>query len=394
MKKYWLYLIALGVVIVVLVLLIPGDTKTDWKETYSKEDKIPYGTYILYHQLKELFPGKPIETGSESLYTHLQEEDSADSSDLIIINDYFQPDEYEVSRLLDFVRAGNDVFIAANYLGTSLTDTLNLTTNYFASIGSLKNDTFTNVLVNPALHYTPQKLKGRGGKYFTGLDSSGATVLGTSNDGLPNFIRIGIGAGNIFINLCPAAFTNVNLVSSPADEYAYKSISYLPVRRVIWDEHYKGAARPQNESMLKYILENKSLRAAYYLLLFLALWYVLFAGKRRQRLIPVIKPLKNATVEFVETIGRLYYQGHDPGNLAEKKMTYFLEYLRTKHHVRTAQLEDKNTIQQMSRILDMSESEIVSLLSAYKLAAYAPEPGALLEFNNMIDKIYKKIKKR
>ena len=34
----------------------------DWSETYSPKDKIPYGTYITYRSLPELFPDSKIRT--------------------------------------------------------------------------------------------------------------------------------------------------------------------------------------------------------------------------------------------------------------------------------------------------------------------------------------------
>ena len=48
--------------------------------------------------------------------------------------------------------------------------------------------------------------------------------------------------------------------------------------------------------------------------------FIIFRGKRVQRIIPVISKLDNATVAFTRTIGELYYQHGDFTNIIEKKI--------------------------------------------------------------------------
>jgi hypothetical protein len=57
--------------------------------------------------------------------------------------------------------------------------------------------------------------------------------------------------------------------------------------------------------------------------------------KRRQRIIPVIEPVANTTVDFVTVIGQVYYEQHDNSNIAQKKVGYFLEYIRTRYLLKT-----------------------------------------------------------
>ena len=58
-------------------------------------------------------------------------------------------------------------------------------------------------------------------------------------------------------------------------------------------------------------------------------------GKRKQRIIPVITPLKNTSLEFVETIGRLYYQKGTRSGIAHKKIIFFLDFIRTRYNIAT-----------------------------------------------------------
>jgi hypothetical protein len=59
---------------------------------------------------------------------------------------------------------------------------------------------------------------------------------------------------------------------------------------------------------------------------------------RRQRMIPVRVANKNTTVEFTQTIARLYYNQKDNRNIALKMIQHFLEYIRTQHYLPSQKL--------------------------------------------------------
>jgi hypothetical protein len=91
------------------------------------------------------------------------------------------------------------------------------------------------------------------------------------------------------------------------------------------------------------------------LLLFMA-----FEAKRRQRIIPVVRPLANSTLEFTQTVGRLYYQHRDHKNMAEKKIAWFLDHLRSQYFVRTADFDDE-LYNRMQAKTGIAREEIVGL---------------------------------
>jgi len=71
------------------------------------------------------------------------------------------------------------------------------------------------------------------------------------------------------------------------------------------------------------------------------LLFVVFRARREQRIIPVIEPLKNSSIEFAQTVGALYHQNKDFTNIINKKLTYFFEYLRSHHYIDTNQPVEK-----------------------------------------------------
>jgi len=73
----------------------------------------------------------------------------------------------------------------------------------------------------------------------------------------------------------------------------------------------------------------------------LGLIYVIFGAKRRQRKIPILETNRNTSLEFVETIGRLYFQQQDHKGIIKKQMHLFLAHLRQRYNLVIRDLDDK-----------------------------------------------------
>ena len=71
-----------------------------------------------------------------------------------------------------------------------------------------------------------------------------------------------------------------------------------------------------------------------------ALIYIIFEGKRKQRSIPIIRPLKNQTVDFTRTIANMYYENGKHKDIAHHKIQHFLEFIRNTMHLSTSEIND------------------------------------------------------
>ena len=191
--------------------------------------------------------------------------------------------------------------------------------------------------------------------HFSSIDTLNTTILGTVttkdeddfDETNPNFIKVNVGenGGQFILHTNPFAFTNYHLMADKAD-YAATVLSYLPKQQIIWDNNYKSG-RKVITSPLRFILNNPALKWAFYISLFGLILFVIFRGKRTQRIIPVINKLENATVDFTKTIGELYYQHGDFSNIIEKKINYFLEFVRSHYYLDTNQL-NQNFIEKLA----------------------------------------------
>src|SRR5438105_9132538 len=91
----------------------------EWKITLSKEDKNPFGGYILYHQLNDLFPAASIH--SYRLPAYNQVNNSRDSNTAyILIDPQLSMSAEDVDELLNYVVSGNYVFISSGNFSKTL----------------------------------------------------------------------------------------------------------------------------------------------------------------------------------------------------------------------------------------------------------------------------------
>ena len=213
--------------------------------------------------------------------------------------------------------------------------------------------------------------------------------MGTNEIDFATFLNVKIGKGNLYLHSIPNIFTNYNILKSDRD-YISKCFSYLTVRDVIWDEYYKEVNKYQS-TPLRYILSQPSLRWAYFTLILSLLFFVIFKGRRDQRIIPVVKPLANTTIEFVNTVGNLYFKQSNHKNIAEKKITYFMDHIRSKYSIKTSQYSD-DLVQQLSDKSLVEKTDIKKLFNLFNLVntSNAIRRDTLIELNNLIENFYLK----
>lgn len=401
-KKYIFILSLCFIGLIMLQVMAPKPI--NWSQSYMKKDNIPFGTSAIYEVLPSMFPGQEIIAETFPIYNILNE-NAITNSNYIIINNAFEPDKLDTREILKFVENGNSVFIAANYFSGKFADTLKVETdNYYGIAETFNNDSinlsqfykqydtaainFTNPILKRKTNYIYSK--GIDNTYFNSFDTAKAIVLGNNIDNKINFIKINWGKGTIFLSTVPEVFTNYLFVNNKNYDYTYKALSYLPNQKIIWDEHYK-AGNIKKESSLRVIFNNPALRSAYYVLLLSLLIFIIIGIKRKQRVIPVVEPLRNTTLDFVDIVGTLYYQTGNHKNIADKKIMYFLEFIRSTFQVKTNLYNDV-FIERITNLSGIDRQKVHDLF--YYFADVAVKTSIsqqeLLKLNRMIEEFHKK----
>ncbi len=338
----------LTIVLLVVFVLAYSPKPIDWSLSFSKQDTKPFGSKLLFELLPDAFEEEAIKT-SHGTFADFFGNNQTVSTNLIVINNEFNPDNADIDKLIKLLDEGNNLFIAASTLSDTIRGLFNIDYQMRYGAGNLFTDSisfnFSNRKLRTHLGYWYKKAITN--NYFTSYDTLSTSVLGFNNLGKTNFIKVRYGQGNAFINLNPQAFTNYNLLINDNYEYAFKCLSYLPNQTTIWDEHYKykylvnGDHSGGQRSILSFILDRQPLRMAWYLLLVGVLIFFIFGSARTQRVIPIISAPVNSTITFIETIGRLYFSRKNHLDIARKRFSYLQEYIRTKYYINTSEMNDE-----------------------------------------------------
>jgi hypothetical protein len=171
--------------------------------------------------------------------------------------------------------------------------------------------------------------------------------------------------------------------------YASIALSYLKNQKsIIWDQYYTQD-RAGSESPMRVFLNNIQLRWAFYIAFFTMVIFVLYEMKRRQRIIPVIEPLANTTVEFANVVGQVYYEQRNNSNIAQKKVAYFLEHIRATYNLHTNVFDEEfvTTLSQKSGV----DAVLVKKLIQEVVYVRVPSPisdSELISLNQNIEQFY------
>ena len=344
-KKVKIYLSIFALLLIAIVYLESTKPKPiNWFPSYVSKHKMPYGTYVVRNELENIFSATKIDDIKISPYIYLQ--DSTKAGTYLFIDDAINFGNEEFYELMQFVKRGNDVFISTHGINV---DTLNLETSVVAST-ALEQKSFFKLLNKNLTTKEFNFDRDFRNTSFEKIDTASAIILGKTGyvnennvrvaEGV-NFIKQSYGKGHFYLHTFPEAFTNYFILKSPNHQYTVSILSYLDhTKPILWDAHYK-TGKSSIASPMHYILSSKSLKWAYYTALIGVMVFVIFEGKRKQRFIPVITPLKNQTLAFTRTIANMYYEKSEHKNIAEHKISYLLEYIRTKLHVPTVNINDQ-----------------------------------------------------
>lgn len=407
-----IYYVIIGILLVLLIAAEYFKPKPfNWNATFNSDDKIPFGTYILYNTLPEIFPRSDIINVDSSANKVLSNSAFFDLEDhnYIFIDKSVNFSADETDLLIEWIKKGNNVFIATEdingeYWEKKFNISIGSKTNFFSAIdGEIESkfnvinsdsNNFKVNLVNPELK--SEKAYGIFQsymvRYIASFDTSRSTVLGNYSNGDVNFIALELGKGKLYFSSVPYAFTNFNMLRGDNHEYVYKSLSYLPAtKNIIWDEHYSTGSKVVM-SPLRYFLSQPALSWAYYVTIGGIVVYIIFAAKRKQSAIPIIEAPRNSTVEFVQTISNLYLQNKEHKKIATKKTKFFLEFIRNKYRLATSKFDDEFYLL-LSKKSGVDESTIRGIFQTIKHA----NESARLDFdtlklvNKKIEEFYKKV---
>jgi hypothetical protein len=412
MMKKRTYIIVIAAAAALLCFSSCNKPVYNWSEHYFHDSEEPYGTSIIYALLEE-------HNGKGTFHEVRGPADSRMASNKPASHK-LHLGEQGADSLLTFVQRGNNAFIAAKQLPEELESELAALGCSYEGQGQLTGGTYDSIA---HLNFSHPDLAGKEAYRYSfvyqnvpisymwthirasSICDTGGVVgyLGTLDQNRVNFIRIPYGSGYFYIHSTPLAFTNYYLTTEEGLDYATKVFSHFNAKgngAIYWDSFSNVPPDPgfeeerkKDETPLKYILSQEGLRWAFYITLGLLLLYIVFRAKRKQRVIPVLESRENTSLEFVQTIGTLYFQQNEHKRLAQQKMRLFLQFIRNRYNIPTNNINEE-LVKKIAAKSQVPASQVTSIFEQH--AWMETVPGIidlnLISFHQSIDNFYKTCK--
>lgn len=402
MKKATPLLLTAIVLLFITAIVVAASRKMprqmDERITLKQRDKIPYGFAAARSLCGSLFPYAKIVGDNKSPGYWDEVFSSANKQAVILVGSYFNADEYEVRQLMNFVEKGNYVFIIAKSFSPETQSAFHFSYNQngLEELTGKEGDSLNIHLKSPPFDsdsfytYPGKKLE----SWFDSLDLAHTTILGT-NGAYPNFIRMDKGQGSFFVHSAPLAFSNYFILHKNNIHYLEQALSVIPAgaKKIVWNEYYllkrESNKRNKEPDWLGILFKYPAFKWGLLTILGGIFLFVLLASRRKQRMISHHPKPKNDSLDFVKTMGRLYYDRRDHQDLAKKMATYFLEHIRSAYQLPTTNLNESfiEALHYKSGYKRGELNAIVSFIN-YLHEEHSVTEYQLINFQNQLEAFY------
>ena len=385
-KTFKIYgVLFLIITILLAVLELNKKEIIDWRKNFDTTEKSPFGLFVFNNEVNSLFNNQVIKSNKLPDAFYRENAKMAVHNILVINQDL---NKSSTDKILAQVKEGSDALIFNEDFPKFLQSQL----KFLITVVNYENKNFLKLTYNKYKNDSlfVDKFPSSNGFYYLKTTHE---ILGKSdyykNELAANFIKINYGKGHVYLHTEPLVLTNYYLLKPQNKNYIEDVFSYLPNRKTIWFVDAKSSESTQQSSPLSFILANPALRYAWYLLWFGLIIFVIFNVKRKQRIVPIIEPLENKSVDFIKSIGNLYLQEGNFQDMMAKKSQYFLHRVRLELMIETKELND-NFAQKLHL---KTGSDLDKISQALVLIKKSQNPHSLvmkedlLSLNKILDEI-------
>ena len=382
-KKFLIFIV--GFLVLVFLLELSAPSMFVWDPTFSHHDRQPFGCAVFDSLMKKSVPAG-YEVTRKTL-SQLERDGYGKKPHAFLIQSIdFNPSPTDLRALDRLLKTGNKVFIATSSITPdSLYPDLQLTISgqYGFSPMQVKASIENQEIPYDTLVWCRQSPY-QNKKYSIYSAMSGnkvdvdkpakydILVKNRQTDDytdrvdsywVPRVVRIQRGKGELFFSCEPLLLTNYGILDEQANGLVFRLMSQFRGLPIVRTEAYTPQAEINEETPLRFWLQNEPLRWAIYLTLGGLLLFCMFYARRRQRVIPVVEEPANRSLEFVKLIGTLYHQKHINRDLLQKKYSYFGKTLRRMTMIDVEDVESrKENIAQIAIRTGMPEAEVRMIL--------------------------------
>jgi hypothetical protein len=388
MKPNRWFVVSIVVFLVLLFILEMQLPKNfSWTPTFRHTDKQPFGSCLFDSLLSSTMP-KGYTVTDSSLYQLAK--DSLQPRGILVVADEMNLIPAEVNAIFSMANNGSHVMLVAHGVGDFMCNKLGIRIWGYGNSFDLQNFVKYNKeresfeWVSEENGYKPRRFmvfKPLITRKFNFETDSLDNVIRPCLDQQATLRHDAVSAtfrqGKGYITFCslPLLFTNYGIVDQDNATFSLRLLTLMKDLPVVRTEAYCPQTSDEvQQSPLRYAISQPPLRWALYTLMVGALLFLIFEGRRRQRVIPIEKAPENHSLEFIHLVGSLYYHSRERRSLVVRKWTYFAEELRRNIHLDvTDASEDDVTLPTLARLTTIDEQEIRTLILQLRLLANADE---------------------
>jgi hypothetical protein len=435
-------MIALAAILVgVIVYFTLNSKRVTWSETYSPDDKMPYGTSVIYNLMQNVRSDQQFTLIKDSTHKELPIDPTDKKDTYVFIGQTLYADSADVDKLLSFVESGNNAFVISNQPASLLFDTLlrapiagddeylyDLEEEIYEYESYAKKRVYyvqdSSILLylnDPQLILSTYELSKKynfettynSWAYFkdglTGMDGKPADVIGEFDEGYVNYIRLRYGKGEFYFHCTPLVFTNYYMLNDTAMRHSRDALTYFGDGNVYWDEDNRdydsgGVSNNKNEQPdkpsegpLEFILAEPSLRSAWYLLIVVVLLYLFFGAKRKQRIIANQEKMENTSIEYAQVLSQMFMKQQDHRKLVLMKMELFKAHVRDRYGIRLPMKKEEENMalyQEISSKSGIEKDHVRIIFENHNvhLSLNAVNTEEMLAFHQMLEHYYLRCK--
>lgn len=411
------------VFVVVFVAIVVGSMllqpkQFNWDPTYGSADRQPLGCFVFDSIMRQTLP-RGYEVSRKTFY-QLNHDGTSRPRSILVVADRLKIDKTDLSNMLSLAAKGNRIFLAAGRDASSqdvvieeeyyshLADTLGATWQDFSTY-NIKRTLLNNLSKadhTDTVRWTglPKVYQQRQFVYDEAFNSG--YIFFVRNDRKPwttivdevsedwKYEKVVVrpwGRGEIILCATPLLLTNYGVLHRATSPYVMRLMTLLADRPVVRTEAYSTATevtQANHQSPLDVWLAQPQLALAWRLALLMVLLFFIFTARRRQRPIPILPQPRNHNLDFVRTIGSLYYHKHRNRDLVLTRWRILADDVRRRTAIDiNAATAHSDDLARLSRITGISTGSLDATLSHLRQLAESEEKVSDNDMKHYIDQM-------
>lgn len=328
-----------------------NDRVVDWYPYYKIERTEPYGLFVFNAEIEKMSPKlAEIDRLNESVTRHYDKQTESNTKGYynrrrtyLYIDEADKMNKQSKDAIKQLAYDGHYVFISSHSIfDEEFIDHFAfeyqkdfLTINYEA-------DTLYFLSAEQKILASSDRIRSLENFYI--IDTTWALPLGyyqfeKGGKAYCNFMALRYGTGVLFLHSNPEVFTNYFLLKDKNYNYTESVASFWGGGEIKWFVNYTQEY-DENYGLLSYMMKQPALKTAWYMLWLLLLVAVFTYAKRTQRIIPIVLPKQNFSVDYAKRLAQFHLLQKNYHGLIEKQLLVLLDKLRSEYRMDTSQIDE------------------------------------------------------